>query len=105
MIYITNVEINASGFFIILYSLSRYKRLMFGISCAPEIFQKVMDTIVAGLEGVIVYLDDAMVFGRTPHEHDQRLKALLARFEEYGVLLNKEKCSFNVTAWSFLAID
>lgn len=75
---------------------------MFGISCAPEIFQKVMDTIVAGLEGVIVYLDDAMVFGRTPHEHDQRLKALLARFEEYGVLLNKEKCSFNVDSLEFL---
>lgn len=84
------------------YGNLRYKRLMFGISCAPEIFQKVMDTIVAGLEGVIVYLDDVVISGRSQEEHDRRVVALLSRFEEYGVLLNKDKCIFNVDSLEFL---
>ncbi|XP_062556917.1 uncharacterized protein K02A2.6-like [Armigeres subalbatus] len=88
--------------FITKYGLFRYKRLMFGISCAPEIFQKVMDTILAGLEGVIVYLDDVMVHGKTQEEHDRRLAALLNRLDEYGVLLNKDKCLFNVDSLEFL---
>ncbi|XP_062557714.1 uncharacterized protein K02A2.6-like [Armigeres subalbatus] len=50
--------------FITKYGLFRYKRVMFGICCAPELFQKVMDTIVAGLEGVVVYLDDILILAR-----------------------------------------
>lgn len=75
---------------------------MFGICCAPELFQKVMDTILAGLEGVVVYLDDILVFGRSQEEHDLRLKALMRRLEEYGVLLNLEKCIFCVDKLEFL---
>ncbi|XP_058453152.1 uncharacterized protein K02A2.6-like [Malaya genurostris] len=82
--------------FITKYGLFRYKRLMFGVSCAPELFQKVMDTIVAGLDGVMVYLDDVVVVGKTQTEHDQRLNDLLKRFKEYNVLLNWDKCQFNV---------
>lgn len=80
----------------------RYKRLMFGISCAPETFQKVMDALVAGLEGVIVYLDDVMVWGSTQEQHDFRLKCLLDRFKEYNVLLNDNKCLYNVEELEFL---
>lgn len=75
---------------------------MFGVSCAPELFQKVMETIVAGLEGVIVYLDDVVVSGRTQTEHDIRLEALLTRFKEYNVMLNRDKCLFNVSSLDFL---
>lgn len=70
---------------------------MFGVCSAPELFQKVMETIVAGLEGVIVYLDDLIVFGRSEAEHARRLRALLDRLEEYGILLNSTKCKFNVS--------
>ncbi|XP_055635391.1 uncharacterized protein K02A2.6-like [Toxorhynchites rutilus septentrionalis] len=88
--------------FVMKQGLFRYKRLMFGISCAPEIFQKVMESIVAGLDGVIVYLDDIMVVGRSQEEHDRRLKNLLERFEQYNILLNQKKCIFNVTRLEFL---
>ncbi|XP_062541427.1 uncharacterized protein K02A2.6-like [Armigeres subalbatus] len=88
--------------FITKYGLFRYKRLMFGISSAPEAFQKVMDTLIAGLEGVIVYLDDVMVWGRTQEEHDIRLAKLLDRLKEYNVLLNKDKCQYNVNELHFL---
>lgn len=50
----------------------RYKRLMFGVSCAPELFQKVMESILANLDGIIIYLDDIVVHGKTQTEHDEK---------------------------------
>ncbi|XP_058817909.1 uncharacterized protein K02A2.6-like [Topomyia yanbarensis] len=88
--------------FITKSGLFRYKRLMFGVSCAPEIFQKTMETILAGLEGIIVYLDDIVVFGSSKQEHDNRLQTLLKRLEEYGVLLNHQKCIYGVSELEFL---
>ncbi|XP_055634002.1 uncharacterized protein K02A2.6-like [Toxorhynchites rutilus septentrionalis] len=88
--------------FISKYGLFRYKRLMFGVCSAPELFQKVMETIVAGLEGVVVYLDDLVVFGKSEEEHATRLQTLLDRLEEYGILLNSKKCLFNVNKLEFL---
>lgn len=81
---------------------NRYKRLMFGVSSAPELFHKVMETVVAGLDGVVVYLDDAIVFGSTVEEHDRRLQALLDRFKSYDILLNFQKCQFSVKELEFL---
>lgn len=75
---------------------------MFGVSCAPEIFQKTMETILAGLEGIIIYLDDIVVFGTTKDEHDERLRNLLKRLEQYGVLLNEKKCVYGVKEIEFL---
>lgn len=82
--------------------LPRYKRLMFGVSCAPELFQKVMESILAGLEGVVVYLDDVMVYGTNQEEHDKRLAAALNRLSEYDILLNDRKCVYNVDSLEFL---
>lgn len=83
-------------------SLSRYKRLMFGICSAPELFQKVMESIVAGLEGVVIYLDDVLVTGRNQTEHDIRLKALLSCVQHHGILLNEKKCVYNVSQIEFV---
>ena len=38
--------------------LFRYSRLPFGISSAPAIFQRVMDSLLQDIPGVLVYLDD-----------------------------------------------
>lgn len=75
---------------------------MFGVCSAPEVFQKIMETLVAGLVGVIVYLDDVIVYGRSCEEHDRNLAALLKRFSEYDVLLNVSKCVYNVEALEVL---
>ena len=40
-------------------------KLPFGISSAPEHFQKRMSQILSGLEGVVCQMDDILVFGST----------------------------------------
>jgi hypothetical protein len=74
--------------------LFRYKRLPFGVSSAPAIFQQVMDQVIRGLKGVACYLDDLVITGCNKDEHLGNLDAVLKRIEDYGFRIRKEKCSF-----------
>lgn len=76
--------------------LMRYKRLMFGINCAPEIFQRIMTEMLRPAEGVIVFIDDIVIFAKTREEHDMRLKKVLSILKQNNATLNKEKCKFGV---------
>ena len=61
----------------------RWKRLPFGIAPAPEVFQQRLDEALMGLDGVIVIVDDILVYGEgdsveeAEADHDQRPHALL----------------------------
>ncbi|XP_062538003.1 uncharacterized protein K02A2.6-like [Armigeres subalbatus] len=82
--------------------LMRFKRLMFGINCAPEIFQRVMTEMFSGINGVVVYIDDVVVAGSTREEHDLRLQQVLAVLKSNNAKLNLEKCVFGVTELNIL---
>ena len=71
-----------------------FKRMPFGISSAPEFFQREMEKILHGLEGVVCMMDDVLVFGSTPAEHWDRLKKVLGKISASGMTLKKEKCEF-----------
>ena len=74
--------------------LYRYNRLCFGINSAPAIFQKTMDTILQGLDGVICYLDDILITGCNDVEHKKNLEAVFDRLQSFGVVLKLKKCAF-----------
>lgn len=88
--------------FITRRGLYRYKRLMFGISCAPEIFQKTMEHILKGCNGIFVYIDDILIFADNEKQHDERLLAVKQRLSEYGVILNENKCKTKLPEIIFL---
>ena len=74
----------------------RFRRLPFGVKCAPEIFQRTMDQMVEDLDGVEVIMDDVIVAGDET-THDERLKTFLERALKQGLKLNKEKCKIRQT--------
>ena len=69
-------------------------RVPFGISSASEIFQRKMEELLEGLNGVECYQDDTIVHGRTVKEHDSIHLTVLQRIKESGLKLNKQKCIF-----------
>ena len=74
--------------------LFTYNRLPFGISSAPSIFQRVMESLLQGIDGVCVYIDDILVTGQTDQQHLSRLVDVLKRLQQAGLKLKKSKCSF-----------
>ncbi|XP_048853517.1 uncharacterized protein K02A2.6-like isoform X1 [Brienomyrus brachyistius] len=61
-----------------------------------------MADILNGLPGVQNYLDDLIVYGNSPVEHDQNLNAVLQKLKEAGLVLNENKCHFRKTSLRFL---
>ncbi|KFD59761.1 hypothetical protein M514_28058 [Trichuris suis] len=80
----------------------RYNRLPFGVKSAPGIFQQIMDTMIAGLNVTVAYLDDALAVGRTVEEYDHNLEALLNRVMEFGSKIRPEKCQFGLEEIKYL---
>ncbi|XP_047494982.1 uncharacterized protein LOC125043072 [Penaeus chinensis] len=76
-------------------SIYRYKRLMFGINSASEIFQNAVDEMLTGLPGVKNISGDIIVFDCTQKEHDANLQATLLRLQQHGARLNQHKCKFS----------
>ena len=85
--------------------LYRYKRLMFGISAAPEIYQHTIQQVLHGLPSVKNISDDIIVFGKDKSEHDKNLHGVLGRLQERGLTLNSEKCMFSVPEITFFGFD
>ena len=74
--------------------LFQYNRLPYGVASAPAIFQRHMEMLLQGANGVSVYLDDILVAGTTMEDHLHNLKEVLKRLDDAGLRLNKEKCFF-----------
>ncbi len=69
----------------------QYNRLPFGISIAPEIFHKAVADALQGIPGVVVFVDDILIYAPTKEEHDRRLKEVKARLEKAHFTENKTK--------------
>ncbi|XP_031338193.1 uncharacterized protein K02A2.6-like [Photinus pyralis] len=64
-------------------------RLSFGIKTAPSEFNRILDQILANLDGVMSYYDNIIVHGSTFEECKQRLIACLERLKKNDLHLNK----------------
>ena len=69
----------------------RYNRLPFGVSSAPRVFQCMMDGFLNTIPGVIVYIDDILVTGKTDldQEHLASFEEVLQQLGEAGLRLQK----------------
>ena len=82
--------------------LYEFKRLPFGLKNAVSCCARIMKNLFGHLQGVVIYVDDLLVFGTTQEEHDSRLKAVLDIIRRHNLSLRLSKCQFNQTVASFL---
>lgn len=88
--------------FITHIGMFRYKRLMFGMNCAPEHFQMILEQILSKCRNVLNYFDDILVWGEDEKAHDDALEDVLKVLKENDILLNAEKPEYKVSKTDFL---
>ena len=90
------------------YGRYRWLRLPFGISSAPEEFQKRLLDALEGLDGTICIADDILVYGEGESydvakvNHDRRLVALMERCVAKDIRLNPDKFKFALKELKFM---
>lgn len=82
----------------------QFKVLCFGLTNAPASFQATMSKIFKKQLGktVLVYLDDILVFSKTPEEHLAHLREVLGVLREHEFKAKLPKCDFNKSELKFL---
>ena len=75
----------------------QFKRVPFGLSDISETFQRVMEEILFGLDGVEISVDDVIVHARTIDELIVRLRKVFERCRQRNLKLNPSKCEFGLT--------
>lgn len=82
--------------------LYRYKRLMFGVTSAPEIYQYTIQQVLQDCPGSKNMTDDIIIHADSVQEHDRRLEKVLTTLKENGLTLNKDKCVYRMTELQFM---
>ncbi|XP_053691364.1 uncharacterized protein K02A2.6-like [Sabethes cyaneus] len=80
----------------------RFTRLMFGVNCAPEIFQREMTRILDEVKNKIVYIDDILLFAETLEELRKTVALVLRILKMNNLTLNLSKCEFDKSRIRFL---
>ena len=74
----------------------KFNRLPFGLNSSKEVFQKKMQFIFEGIDGVEVIYDDLLVWGKDEESHDRALRNVLQRARGKGVKLKKQQCKSKI---------
>jgi hypothetical protein len=69
---------------------------------AGQSFQRLMNTVGAGLFFVFIYLDDILIASPDEDFHLRHMRTILQRLRQHGLLLNLSKCIFGQSAVDFL---
>lgn len=78
--------------FITPYGRYYFNRLPFGITSAPEIFQREMTELLKDQDGVVAYMDDILVYSENMEQHEVQLQNTLETLKRAGLKLNNDKC-------------
>ena len=84
------------------FGLYQFLKMPFGISTAPSIFQELMAKILAGSKHAKAFIDDVLIFSKTPDEHLIHLEDVFQRLSEAGIKLKMSKCKFFQSQIKFL---
>jgi transposase InsO family protein len=86
------------------YGHFEYTVMPFGLVNAPATFQTFINYVLGDLVDTIciVYLDDILIYSDNPADHTKHVHRVLERLKQHSLLVNLEKCEFDVERVGFL---
>lgn len=82
--------------------LLQYTVMAFGMCNAPATFQRLINTVLAGIANCNAYLDDVIVYTTTWEEHVKILEQVFTRLAAASLTLNLAKCEFGKAIVTYL---
>ena len=76
------------------FSKFEYVKVPFRLAQASAYFQGLMTGILKDFPFAIAYLDDIIIFSKTPQEHLSHIGMVLEKLKSANLSMNKSKCSF-----------
>lgn len=80
----------------------KFLRLPYGVKSAPEVFHNCFKNIF-NFEGVAIYIDDILIWGKSLNEHNERLRKVLETAKIHGIKLNREECQIGLTQIKYMS--
>ena len=71
-----------------------YVKVPFGLAQVPAYFQELMTGILKDFPFAIAYLDDIIIFSKTPQEHLSHICMVFEKLKSANLSMKKSKCSF-----------
>ena len=71
-----------------------YVKVPFGLAQAPAYFQELMTGILKDFNLIVVYLDDIIIFSKTPEEHLTHTRKVFEKLHSANLSLKLSKCHF-----------
>ena len=71
--------------------LYQYKVMPFGMKNSPATFQRLINNIIAGLDGCDAYIDDLIIASESWEEHMRIIRELFERLSKARLTLNLPK--------------
>jgi len=89
------------------YGLNEYTVVPFGLTNAPSVFQRYLNNILAEKidRGVIVYIDDILIYSKTEEEHIELVRWVLQKLTENNLGINIDNSLFHVLEVEFLGLQ
>ena len=81
----------------------KWLRMPMALTVSPNTFQSPTEHVLVGLTWniTVLYLDDCIIFSKTPEEHIKRLQQAFPRFREANLKNNQTKNAFLQTKSQF----
>jgi hypothetical protein len=82
----------------------QFMKLLFGVNNGSAIYQRCMDFILIGLQGIdcLAYLDDIICYSATMEEYAGKFERLFQRLEQANFMIQPSKCIFATDTVEYL---
>ena len=72
----------------------KYVKVPFGLAQAPAYFQELMTGILKDISFVIAYLDNIIIFSKTPQENLSHIRKIFEKLRSAKLSMKRSKCHF-----------
>ena len=69
-------------------------KVPFGLAQAPAYFQELMTGILKDFNFAIAYLDNIIIFNKTPQEHLSHIRKVFKKLQSVKLSMKMSKCNF-----------